>query len=166
MRTILTIQELLKGRNAEFDNAAKQEGKVQMVRLPFETAHGKNGVSLNTSKLKSVNTFSDFIEKVGKDELRKFLSEWHTKSYEPVSKAEYVVVFWTHDHKSGDSKVPSKLLGVYKVENSQNKNNKYVLDLKEVREFDIFLKKTVIDFKNTRPLTIDFSKNGKRIYVI
>ena len=175
MRTSLTIQELLKGRNAGFDSVANQEKKILMTCLPLNTTQGKNGVDFNTTKVTNAKKFTDFLEQAGKTALKQFLSEWSATSKKEhnrakrLTEANYIVFFWAYDHRSGDAKKPSRFMGVFEVRNTQiliNSSGNYELDLKEVHDFDsLATKKTkvVIDWGAGQEITQDFAKNAKKV---
>lgn len=170
MRTMLTVQELLKGRNAGFDSVANEENKIQMTCLPLNTMQGKNGVDFGS---KNVSKFPEFLEKAGKKDLMVFLSTWSVSSSrdgkraERMTKADYIVFFWAYDHQSNDAEKPSKLLGVFKVKNhtiNTNSRGDYLLDIEEVSDFSNLSYKIIVDWGLGQEMTQDYFTNPK--YVI
>jgi len=170
MRTILTIQELLKGRNAEFDKVAKQKDKVQMTCLPLNTVQGKNGVDFSPYPVSYV---SELLESHGKKGFKEFVSTWNDNSdrciwrAERMIKADFIVFFLAYDHKSGDSKKAARFIGVYEVldhnTNNKDKQGNYLLKIKEVKDFKTFYKKVIIDFGSSQEMTQDFATKKKPV---
>lgn len=170
MRTILTIQELLKGRNAGFDSAAKQEKKIQMTCLPLNTIQGNNGIDFFPYQ---VSTAQELLEKYGRVAFKVFVSYWGVDSNRKEKRAErmidadYIVFFIACEKKVASEKCPARLVAVYEVKNHNIKTDakgNYLIDLVEMADFKDFYNNNVyVEYVSDQEMTHDFATNPKTV---
>lgn len=130
---IVSIQEVLKGRNADFDKAA-EKNRVKFVRHKDSrakiTIHGK--------------TFENFsIYDMYKHDRQNFLNYQGEQSKPIFDNVDYIVVFL------GERSTTSRLIGVFK-NNIQNRRHQvggfFYYDFTIAEGFDILNEKVIIDW--------------------
>lgn len=118
---IITLQELMSGRNASFD---KSDSKL-LVRLSDN--NGGNSVEVGNREYASVHSL--YVSDPTRTPFKAYVSEWSKEAqYNAMKKHEYLVLMVAEDS------VRSRLLKVYRVSGYTDKGHK--LDLEEVTGFE------------------------------
>lgn len=132
-KTITTIQELLQGRNDDFDRAAR-ENKVKLVRQ----ADNRHEMYIRNKLYTNFDLYETY--KHEKEAFLHYASEQGKPIYDNV---EYIVMFL------GESGCTARFLGVYKnngLLNEKYEDCEYVYDLSWAEGFNPLLERVIIDW--------------------
>lgn len=131
--TITTIQELLQGRNEDFDRAAKVN-KVKLVRQ----ADNRHVMYIHDKLYENFNLYETY--KHDKEAFLHYASEQGKPIYDNV---DYIVMFL------GERGTSARFLGVYKVNGKLNEKYtdcEYVYDITSVDDFKALEERVIIDW--------------------
>lgn len=148
---IITLQELLSGRNAEFDQAVA-DNRVKLVRHKDNRSeiivHGK--------------TIRDYtLYDIYKHDRKTFLNYQGEQSKPVFDNIDYIVAFL------GEGSKEARFIGVYKNNGKQHtpddECSSYIYDLTEVSGFDILKEKVIIDWGDAAICWHQYYSNIKEV---
>lgn len=132
---ITTIQELLAGRNEDFDHATAQKNKVQLVRQK----DSRNEIIIQGQHIQGFDLYETY--KHDPELFLHYASEQGSPIFDDV---DYIVMFL------GESNCTGRFLGVYKnngcLQDVHYEDAPYVYDLCEVEGFNPLKERVIIDW--------------------
>ena len=132
-KNIITFQELMMGRNADFDRAVKQGKRVKIIRLTSD----------KVGKDRHEDLAVLYLCDERHEEFRKYISSWRKEThYDNILKLEYVVVCFA-ENNTGNT---ARFAAVYHVDGPVDVKA-HSLQLSEVEGFEALNGRIIINYE-------------------